>query len=478
MKTKILFIILFSSNLIANAQKKIDKLVKEYETQGYSGTILVAKGNRILYASGYGISDQSSLKKNTVNTRYKTESIGKLFTATLVMQEIESGRLKLDDALEKFFPKVYQNGQNITIHHLLSHTSGFTETEMNPSFKPGTPYTRQQILELRSEAPRAFSIPGEKFQYSNLGYTLLAEILEKINGKSFDSIIHERIFNLSSMNNTGHVEDTIIYKNVAKPYVWLSSKKYMEETRMIGKRANASGGWISTVNDFYRFTENFISYKYIKPETWSIMKTANSNGGTEFQPGYFYTYGLNITNLTKDKILYGHTGGGGGYGCDLYFEPHSGYIVINFMNMYGDSRLMTKNIFRFLLNEKVEPVKKWGDVVFGDIIEAKGLEEFSKNYKQYLSEKGILPNTPGGFNRIASAYDDIDDQQTRTAILKAGLNEFPEGGILWLNLGRSLRKQGLKEEAIGAVNQGLKIAKKADDKFLQTMLNNEFSKLN
>lgn len=476
-KRKIILIILLSYRLISVAQNNIEQQVREYEKQGYHGSILVAKGDKIIYSSGYGISDQKSSAKNTLETRFKTESVGKLFTATLILQEVEHGKLNLTDPIENYFPRTYKNGENITIHQLLSHTSGITETEMNPLFKPGTPYTRQQILELRSAAPRAFPIPGEKFHYSNLGYTILAEVLERINGKTFDSIIHERIFDPASMKQTGHVEDTAIYKNVAKPYVWLTSSRFMEETRMIGKRSNASGGWVSTTGDFYNFTKRFIAFQYLKPQTWQIMKTANARGGIEFQPGYFYTYGLNSFSLTNDVKIYGHTGGGGGYGCDLYFEPKSGYIVINFMNMYGDSRIMTKNIFRQLLNQKTEPVKKWGDVIFGDIIERQGLEDFSNNYKQYLSEQDILPTTAGGYNRVAGAYDDVNDQKTRETILRAGLNEFPEGGILWLNLGRSLKKQGLMEQASLAFRQGLLVAEKAQDNFLQKMIDNELIKL-
>lgn len=479
MKLNLTLLFFLSNVLFLNAQQNLESIVKAYEKVGYHGTILVAKGDQILYQRGYGFANQSSGIKNSVETRFKTESVGKMLTATLVMQEVEKGTISLEDNLDHFFPGVYtQNGNLIKVKHLLSHTSGITETELNPNYKPGGNYTRGDILKFRAGAPLAFTEPGKEFRYSNLGFTILADILEKVNDKPFEKIIRERIFSTSKMIHTGHPADSAINRNVAKPYLWVSSKRFMEETRTVGKYANASGGWISTVQDFYQFMRDFNNGVYINKNSFDIMKTADNTGGKEFQPGYWYTYGLNRANIgTKGKQIFGHTGGGGGYACDIYFEPESGYIAINFMNMYGDGRPMTKNIFNWLLKEKLEPIEKWGDMVLGDILEQKGLAYFSENYKTELTKLNLLPKTPGGYNRLAGSYDDVNDQPARETLLRAGLKEFPESALLWLNLGRSLIKQNQLDNAKAAFEKTLEIAISTKDDFLQRMAKNEVNKL-
>ncbi|MDQ7949506.1 MAG: serine hydrolase domain-containing protein [Pedobacter sp.] len=461
--------------LFCNAQQDLASLVKAYEKVGYHGAILVAKGHQILYQGGYGIADQQTQVKNDAQTRFKTESIGKMLTATLVMQEVEKGTLSLEDNLDHFFPGVYtQNGHLIKVKHLLSHTSGITETELNPNYKPGGNYSRADILKFRAEAPLAFTVPGKEFRYSNLGFTILADILQEINHKPFTELIKERIFIPSKMEHTGHPADTAINIHAAKPYLWVSSTKFIQETRTIGKYANASGGWMSTIQDFYHFMRDFNQGSYISKKSFEIM----GSGGIEFQPGYWYTYGLNRAAIgTNGKQIYGHTGGGGGYACDIYVEPESGYIVINFMNMYGDGRPMTKNIFKWLLKEKLDTIKKWDDIALGDVMEKKGLAHFDTHYREELTALGMLPKTAGGYNRLASSFDDVNDQASREILLRVGLKEFPQSGQLWLNLGRSLYKQNRYEAMQEALAHAQQIATSTKDDFLARMAKIELDKL-
>lgn len=147
------------------------------------------------------------------------------------------------------------------------------------------------------------------------------------------------------------------------------------------------------------------------------------------------------------------------------------------MNMYGDSRIITKNVFNLLLEEPLEPVKKWIDMALGDLLEEKGLEAFSKNSKYYLSELGYDINSPRSLIRIANEFDTETYQQTRKTLLKAAIELHPDFGALWLNYGRSLLKLKESDEAKVSLEKALKIGEQTKDERLITSVKAEMKKL-
>ena len=120
-----LLIITLTLHAQTNLQKRFDSLTAAYEQNGYHGVILVAKGNEVLYERGYGMANFEKKIRHTPNTLFKTESVGKMFTAVSILQLVESGQLSLDQTIKELLPESkLKNADKITIHHLLTHTSG------------------------------------------------------------------------------------------------------------------------------------------------------------------------------------------------------------------------------------------------------------------------------------------------------------------------------------------------------------------
>ncbi|RYE47083.1 MAG: class A beta-lactamase-related serine hydrolase, partial [Sphingobacteriales bacterium] len=212
MKKLILVFNLIIASLTAFAQKevyRIDSLVNQYfENSEFNGTVLVAKRGEILLNKGYGYSNAEKKTANAAHTVFGIASITKTFTSALILKLQEAGKLSVQDPLSKFDPD-FPNGNKITVHHLLTHTSGLSDYINDPAFRK-TDQSKEQTLSAMmgffKNKPLDFE-PGTKFRYSNSGYTMLGYIIEKVTGKSYASALQQLVFKPLGMENTSYGPD-------------------------------------------------------------------------------------------------------------------------------------------------------------------------------------------------------------------------------------------------------------------------------
>ena len=159
--------------------------------------------------------------QNSADTKHRLGSITKQFTAMLIMQLMEEGKLKLDVPMTKYLPEYpKENGDKITIHHLLTHTSGLPNYTSFPSFFGDTsrdPYTPQEFVSYFADSTLNFE-PGEKFAYSNSGYFLLGYIIETVTGNTYEDELRTRIFNPLAMDDSGYDNHPDILEKRASGY--------------------------------------------------------------------------------------------------------------------------------------------------------------------------------------------------------------------------------------------------------------------
>src|SRR6187551_590822 len=177
---------------------KLDKLISTYAEYGkFNGSVLVAEKGKVIYKKGFGLADMEWNIPNQPDTKHRLGSIMKQFTAMLIMQLVEQGKLKLDVPISTYlsdYPK--KNGDVITLHHLLTHSSGIPNLTSFPGFTKNisrNSYSPVQLVNLFADSTLQFK-PGEKFAYSNSGYMLLGYIIEKVTGKSYEQVLQENIF--------------------------------------------------------------------------------------------------------------------------------------------------------------------------------------------------------------------------------------------------------------------------------------------
>lgn len=354
--------------------QRFDSLTKEYQANHFNGVILIGKGNHIVYQNAFGFANQEKKLPMTVDKLFKTESVGKMFTATRIMQLVEQGKIDLSKTVAYYLPDwKIKNADKITVHHLLNHTSGLISPWDDPAYDFKKVYADKELKALIENQPLAFDQPGLRFHYSNNGYILLGEIIAKLDHQPYDQAIRKSIFTVADMKQIDHLKDTIMPPTAAQPYFFLSSKDYVQSNQGVGPRASAAGGWITTAADLMAFAKTYLSGAYLKPQTKKLQYTAN---GTEdiSKQGRYYTYGFEVStdNMVAGKTIIGHNGGGAGFSVDVYFEPASDYMVIMCSNMYGTGRSITENYFRLLFNQAPKKVQQNAVIRSVDLIQLKG----------------------------------------------------------------------------------------------------------
>jgi CubicO group peptidase (beta-lactamase class C family) len=168
---------------------------------GFSGTVLVVKDGKIILNRGYGLADRERNLPNTTDTVFAIGSLTKQFTATAILQLEAQGRLNTHDFAGKYLGDFPPDKAGITLHHLLTHTSGLISDGANAQLPLGN---RDEYIEAVKKT-RLRSAPGERFNYSNVGYNLLAAVVEKVSGISFEDYLQQHLFKRAGMRNTGFI---------------------------------------------------------------------------------------------------------------------------------------------------------------------------------------------------------------------------------------------------------------------------------
>ena len=170
------------------------------EERGFSGSILVAKEGKIIHKAGYGYADREQKIKNKPETVFTTGSITKPFTGAAILKLEMMGKIKVNDLMSKYFDDVPEDKKEITIHHLLTHTSGLP----GAIGRDDDLVSKEQFID-DALSTSLKSTPGTTYRYSNVGYSLLAIILEKQAGMTYEAFLKEYLFDPAGMESTGYV---------------------------------------------------------------------------------------------------------------------------------------------------------------------------------------------------------------------------------------------------------------------------------
>ncbi|MES2320115.1 MAG: serine hydrolase [Pseudomonadota bacterium] len=263
----------------ATPNARLDQVVQSFaHSQNFFGSVLVAKGGNILLEKGYGAANREWNVLNTPCTVFRLGSLTKQFTAAAVLLLAEDGKLDLDDYVVKHLHDAPPAWHAITIRHLLTHTSGLPNFTSLPNYGDMKLSTRrpQDVLVLVRDLPLEFA-PGEKFQYSNSGYTLLGLLIEKISGRSWQDFLQSRIFSPLKMRDSGVDSNKVILARRAAGYA--CDGRDCENAGFIDMSIPyAAGALYSTTGDLLRWHTALYNKRLLKPESLRIMTTAFKDG--------------------------------------------------------------------------------------------------------------------------------------------------------------------------------------------------------
>ena len=281
------------SERTADIEMKVDAYVQPYlEMKAFSGSILIARGGEILLAKGYGLANYELDVPNTPRTKFHLASISKTFTSAAVMILEERGSLTVQDRLAKYIPD-FPDGDKITIHHLLVHTSGIPNINDFPEYGDWSrlPQTTAGLVEKLKNRPLNFE-PGARYDYSNSNYNGLAYIIEKASGRSYGEFLKETIFDPLGMRDTAHDgRAAALVVNAASGYTPagyedLEKAPYLDWTIKTG-----NGSIYSTVEDLYKWDRALYTEKILSRA--SLDKTFTQHVDEAVGYGWFIGRRLN-----------------------------------------------------------------------------------------------------------------------------------------------------------------------------------------
>lgn len=311
----------------------------------FSGAVLIATNGRTLFSGGYNLADREWNIPNARDTKFRIGSMTKQFTSLAVMMLQERGKLDIHDPICKYVSDCPGAWQPITIHHLLSHTSGIPDYVDFPDFhKTQTqPATGQELIDRFKDKPLLFK-PGEKYEYSNSGYIVLGFIVEKTSGKTYAQFLQENIFAPLGMKDSGYDSNTAIIPHRAMGYVQ-HGKSYENADYIDMTVPFAAGGLYSTVEDLLRWDQALYSEKLVSRKSLDAMFTPYKE---------IVGYGWAISSLFNRTMIH-HNGGIDGFRSNIARFPSEKLLVVVLGNSEAvNADAITRDLAAIALGEKYE----------------------------------------------------------------------------------------------------------------------------
>jgi CubicO group peptidase (beta-lactamase class C family) len=312
--------------------KRLPEAVREDK---FSGVVLYASGDQILYREAFGPASRRHGVANTVDTRFNLASSSKMFTSVVIGQLVDSGQLAFEDAIGKYVGSDWispEVGKKVRISHLLSHTSGLGMFWDSWEHYAITVRSIQGFRPLFSDE-LAFE-PGEKHEYSNSGYLLLGLVIEKIVGREYYEVVGKRVFKRCGMHDSGFFEMDIPHENLAAGYFEDADDggRLKDNTLFQGLRGSPAGGGWSTAADLHRFFRALYAGMLVSDEMRKTLCTPKA-------PSTDYGYGFQ----SEDGWI-GHWGGFPGVESVPMYFPKSERTLIVLSNYYDSALPLIKDL--------------------------------------------------------------------------------------------------------------------------------------
>lgn len=327
---------------------EIDALLKqEIKGNGPGAAVAVVQGGAVVHAGGYGLANLEWNIPVDTDTVFRLASVTKQFTAAAVLLLQERGVLHVHDPITKFLPDYPTSGHHITVHHLLTHTSGIFSYTNDPDFlnKCWREVTPQQLADEFSRVPFDFK-PGTRYQYNNSGYILLGMIIEKVSGKSYAEFLQENIFDPLDMKRTYYLHNESIIPKRASGYDE-TPDGFVNARFLHMTQPYAAGALGSTVNDLVLWDRALAQNDLLSAESQAQMYTP---AVLEDGSATTYGYGWGI-NLYRDHPLVHHGGGIFGFRTFIARFRQDNLTVIVLSNSGAcDVEKITTAIARHMLN--------------------------------------------------------------------------------------------------------------------------------
>ncbi|WKK67046.1 serine hydrolase [Lutimonas zeaxanthinifaciens] len=471
----------FTQNTDNELFDRIDSYLESSVTNGFSGVVLVSKKGEIILSKGYGWADRENKIPNSPSTVFNIGSVTKQFTASAILKLVEQGKIKTSDKISLYFAQTPIDKSEITIHQLLTHTSGISER--TGGFRYDEASKEQFLIEFFESELQ--SKPGTKYQYANANYIMLTAILELISGQTYGSFLNDYLFEPSQMKSTGYKSITFNTERLAHGYYydrndekwtdWGTTQQHLPYNNKhwysIGK-----GDIHSTIEDLYKWHIALKNDIVLTSETKEIQETPYVAENDEMTS--YYGYGWAISHSDRDTKIVAHNGSNGLYFADFVRFTDDEVVVIYITNAFlgSGSENVAQEIGKMIFdsNYRATPISKNVYELIHEFmkmnpsVNAEKLPDFLKKELNYqFNDHAVLNRL--GYSKLKKE----DKPDWALELFKLNVKLFPEDGNLWDSLGEAYLKYDKMEEAIMSYTKAVQLGNEGSKETLNELLKKE-----
>ncbi len=458
----VLLLLLFFQETSAQSKTEvIDQIFRKYhEYENFQGAVLVAEAGQVIYRQAFGLANREWNVANQPDAKFNIASLSKQFTAMLIMQLVEEGKIHIDSTLSAYYPEYRQDiGRQVTVRQLLTHRSGIPNYTSLPyvwSDSLQNHYTKAQMVQKFCSNDLEFR-PGSRYQYNNTGYFLLSMIIEKVTGKDYDTVLAEKILRPLGLQNTAaDHRDTVLYK---RAYGYEEQGEgFTNAAVMYMQNLQGAGNLYATVDDLFAWDRVLYSDKLVSKKTIQAMQTAYSEPSATWIPPYANSYGfgmgvadVGLKNKKTTPIVF-HSGHIKGFSCFFARFVEEQHTVIMLSN--------TGNVSTARMNDIAQQVK---NVLYGlpyqiperslapellRVIESRGIDAAMQHF-DYLKK-----SFPYEFKHVQEDLEQVgatlvDKNETAEAIAILTLNaRLNPNWMAYQKLAAAYRRHNDPEQAV------------------------------
>ena len=394
MKKTLILLLLFSQIAFTQSTNynQLDSFLDLlYQNDKIMGSMVILKDGKTVFEKsvGYQYLNENEKKTSSSKTKYRIGSITKTFTAVMIFQLIDEGKLKLNTKLFEYFPDV-PNSKKIEIAHLLNHSSGLFNITADENFNEQEPTTQERMLSMIAKHDLDFQ-PGERHEYSNTNFVLLGYALERIENKPYGQVLEERITKPLSLKNTYYGSEIDITNNESLSYYYEDDNSLHEAKQAHLSNPGGAGGIVSNPSDLVAFIDSLFNDKLMSKNSFKTMTTIEDE------------YGSGILSAKKAGLtLFAHNGGIDFFQSMLVYIPELKTAIAlnaNALN-YGMMPIMFNAINASIGEDIMMPSFKSIDLSSKELKKYEGTYECEElPFKLIFKTNGkILKGAPEGSN--------------------------------------------------------------------------------
>ena len=431
--------------------ERVDHFLTAGTQNGFAGTVILRVKGQTMLAKGYGFAQKHNKTPNTLDTVFDIGSNTKQFTGAAVLKLIELDKVRVNQTLSDFFADLPQDKQNITVQHLLAHEAGFIESiDGDFAHIPEKDFFKQVF------ATQFKSKPGEKYGYSNIGYSILAKIIERASGQSYEAFLHNHFFSPLNMNHTGYLLPQWAEVPLAHGY----PRDVVDAGSMVGRYREdkkvswnllGNGGINTTANDLLKWINGLKNHRVLSKRSFSKLLTLNDKAVTRKDGSRFgYVYGWGLKETPTGKLRLSHNGSNSRFAHSIIWYPETDDLIVFATNTdspeledvayqidkalqssaYQFSAIVMnpyKFVFNFVENHNAEQADQL-------------MVELKSGYAKDLASPALL-------NRIGMMLLDMGRLDWSVKLLENNVDLFPKDGNLHDSLGEAYYLKGQVKQA-------------------------------